>query len=356
MKRCIVVLLVAAVSLFAGYSGESHAKDITIKMTGHMPVGHSVTLASQMFQKEVEKRSNGTMKFQYFPAGQLAMDMKAFELCKSGGVDMIEMFVNRTAGVIPESTLMDIPTFGDTGNFARQYYDTSSGGAIFINLLRPLFAKQGLYLMPGFLYSPEHCVITNRPVEKLSDYKGMKLRSPSICMGYAIQAWGAVPTVMGSSDVYLALQRGTIEGANSGVTTFVSRKWFEVASHVQYIHELAASVDVVVNMKFWEGLTPEQQNIIKESLRGAVIWSYEKAQSDVEGNIKFLRSKGVTLTDWLKEKPDELEKMRKVTLEKMDVEIPRLTGDSAWKAWKDSYAKSLKGSRGWKEVISTVKY
>jgi len=327
---------------------------ITIKMTGHMPVGQHCTVASQKFQELVEEKSNGTIKFEYYPAGQLAMDKKALEMCMAGGIQMAEFFTNRAIGIIPEVALFEIPLFASPDQFARLMLDRESGGGIFYDILVPKFREKGLHLMPGFMYSPEHSTITKKPIHKMEDYKGLKIRVSGHALGLAVESWGAVPTVMSSSDVYTAIQRGTVDGANSGLTSFVSRKWYEVADHVQALGELQSVLDVIVNLEFWNSLTPEQQKIIRESLRTASIWSWEEAIRVADENLEFLKSKGLQVVDFAKEHPDELEKIKKATFAKMSEEIKHVVGDELWAKYIKALEATKEGDRTWKQVLQTA--
>lgn len=337
-------------------SSNSDSEVVTIKMAGHMPVGQTCTIASEKFQEAVEEKSNGTIKFDYYPAGQLAQDMKAYELVKSGGIDMAEFFVNRASGIIPEAMLFEVSGFETADAYARRMYDKESGGGIFFDLIKPGFIEQGLYVMPGFLYSPEHSTITTKPVNKLEDYQGLKIRCAGKGYGMAVEAWGAVPVVMSSADVYTALQRGTIDGAKSGLASFVSRKWYEVADYVQYTHELAASLDIIVNLDFWESLTSEQQDIIKESLREAVIWSYEQSINEVDEYVDELKARGLDVVDWMEERPEELDKMREVTFAKFAEELPSIVGEEAWNEFERAFEATREGERTWKDVMESIEF
>ena len=88
MKRGIIfwVALSLAICLSLPSAALAQAdktgKTVNIRITGHMPVGQVCSTACEMFIKEAEKRSNGALKFTYYPAGQLAMDVKAFEMCQ----------------------------------------------------------------------------------------------------------------------------------------------------------------------------------------------------------------------------------------------------------------------------------
>ena len=118
MKRGIIfwIALLMAVALFspAAVLGQADktAKTVNIRITGHMPVGQVCSTACEMFIKEAEKKSNGALKFTYYPAGQLAMDVKAFEMCQRGGIEMAQFFTSRAVGSIPEGDLA-YPYFDD---------------------------------------------------------------------------------------------------------------------------------------------------------------------------------------------------------------------------------------------------
>lgn len=331
------------------------SKTVKIRITGHMPVGQVCSTACEMFIKEAEKRSNGSLKFTYYPAGQLAMDVKAFEMCQRGGIEMAQFFTSRAVGSIPEGDLA-YPYFDDPGWYARRMYDEASGGGTFYRIIKPKFAKHGLHLMPGALYSPEHSTITNKPVAKMSDYKGMKIRTSGRAAGVAVDSWGAKSVVMTSADVYMALQRGTIDGANSGLTSFRSRKWYEVLNHVQLLEEMVTSLDMIANLKWWNSLSPDHQKIIEESLRGAMIWSWEEAIKEADEDVKFLKEKGLKVVDLKKTAPGEWEKMRVATLEALGKFVGPTVGEATWREHIKMYEGTRNGSRTWMDVLKTIKW
>jgi TRAP-type C4-dicarboxylate transport system substrate-binding protein len=321
-----------------------------------MPVGHHCTIAAEKFIKEAEKRSNGTLKFTYYPAGQLAMDVKAFQMCQRGGIEMAQFFTNRAVGLVPEVDLT-VPYFDDPDTFARRMWDIAGGGGLFYKYLRPKFAQHGLYLLPGFMYSPEHSSITaKKPVHKMADYKGLKIRVSGRSLGVAVDSWGAKSVVMSSSEVYMALQRGTIDGANSGLTTFRSRKWYEVARHIQLLWEFTANLDMIANLKWWKSLTPEQRNAIEEALRVTAIWSWERAIKSVDEDIKFFKSKGLEVFDFLKSAPEEREKMKEATIAALEKKIRPTVGEAAWNDNLRMINAAKKGTRTWKEIMQSMKW
>jgi len=360
MKGKIFLLIgltafIIAFPLIAWAQSAPKGKAVEVRITGHMPVGQYCTVACEKFIKEAEERSKGTLKFIHYPAGQLAMDVKAFEMCKRGGIEMAQFFTNRAVGTIPETDLT-VPYFDDPDWWARRMYDLASGGGLMQKFIKPKFEKQGLHLMAGPMYSPEHSTLTKKPVLKMADYQGLKLRSSGRSLSVAMESWGAKSVVMTSADVYMALQRGTIDGANSGLTTFRSRKWFEVADHVQMLWELVSTLDMIANLKWWNSLTPEQQKAIEEALRSATIWSWEEAMKEVDGDIKFLQEKGLKVVDFKKTAPEEWEKMRIANMAAQEKLVGPVVGQDIWKEHVRMMNASKGGSKTWRQVLETMKW
>jgi len=333
------------------------AESLKFKFTGHMPVGHQCTIAAEKFVQEVSKRSNGQIEITYYPAGQLAMDKKALEMLQTGGIQMAQFFTNRAVGIIPEVQLT-VPYFDDLDWFSRRLYDVESGGGLFLKYIKPAFEAKGIYVMPGFLYSPEHSTITKKPITKLADYEGLKIRSSGRELAIAVESWGAKSVVMSSADVYMALQRGTVDGANSGITSIISRKWYEVADNVQLLWELPSSLDVIVNLKWWNSLNDQQRSIIKESLRDTAIWSWQQTIDQVDKDIAFLKEKGLKVFDMKKEAPSEHEKMRQATIVALEKHLVGSSGitPELWKEHIGMLEKTRNGTLTWKEILRNYNF
>jgi TRAP-type C4-dicarboxylate transport system substrate-binding protein len=171
-----------------------------------------------------------------------------------------------------------------------------------------------------------------------------------------MESWGAKSVVMSSADVYMALQRGTIDGANSGLTTFRSRKWFEVINHVQLLWELVASLDMIANLKWWNSLSPDLQKIIEESLRSSAIWSWEEAMKEVDDDIRFLTEKGLKIVDLKKVMPEEWEKMRLANLAAQEKLVGPTVGPEMWKEHVRMLNDSKAATKTWRQVLQTMKW
>ncbi len=350
----IIVFLLVLIFISAAHSASTPpTKTVNIRLTGHMPVGNYNTTAAEKFMQEAEKMSNGSLKFTYYPAGQLAMDVKAIELCQRGAIEMAQIFPSRAVGMIPESDLV-YPFFDDPDWYARRMFDVSSGGGLWHKIIIPKFQQKNLHLLPGPLYSPEHSMLTKKKIVTMDDYKGLKIRTSSRAMGAAVESWGAQGVVMTSSETYQGLQRNVIDGALSGLTSIRSRKWFEVADHVQLLWMACTSLDTAVNLAFWKSLSPEHRKIIEEAMRSSTIWAWEKSIEEVRGDIEFLKSKKLQLVDFKKTYPAEWGKMKDSAMAALAKEIGPTVGKATWDQAMQFMNATEKSNKTWQEILKTM--
>ena len=108
-----------------------------------------------------------------------------------------------------------------------------------------------------------------RPLTRPDDFKGVKMRTFSKGDADTLKALGAAPTVMSSSEMYMALQRGTVDGATTGMPAAVSRKVHEVQKHMTEANYTTAQFIVQANLKWWEKLPQDQRDAILKAGKDA---------------------------------------------------------------------------------------
>jgi TRAP-type C4-dicarboxylate transport system substrate-binding protein len=145
-------------------------------------------------------------------------------------------------------------------------------------------------------------VISKKPVAKLEDFKGQRIRSAGEYFSYCLEALGAVPVMMSSGETYQAIQRGTVDGGCSGPTTFVSRKWYEVAKHVPSVDlQPVFAFVTVANLDFWNKLPQDLQQIFAGAAVEVENWTAKVAAEEDQRCIEELKAKGVVFDQVSKE-------------------------------------------------------
>ena len=310
--RMFLVFLVVVFVVFS-FSGIAAAKSKVrdVRVHSQMPVGHYLTKAVDLFIKEATERSDGTLKFIHYPAQQLYKDTTIVEAVPDGLIEIgAAMNVSPWAGKASEVNLVGLTCVWDSyDHYVRFCYDKENGGGFEYMLYDIAKEKLNVVNLGGFPYGRNQLPIFVKPVKSAAEWQGKKMRVGSKGQAIFAEAMGASTVFMSSSETYMAMQRGIIEGAQSGLTTFVGRKWYEVAKNVPYIDGLFPyEFQTFVNLDFWNSLTKKQKRAIAEAWHVAAKYDEKEAYLAELKCRKILAEKGVEVWDVPKETADAWKK------------------------------------------------
>ena len=336
MKKTSAVVLLAAVFLLGTYGTVFAAKKI-VRIHSQMPVGHYMTNAVELFMKEATARSDNTLVFKHYPAQQLYKDKDAVEAIPEGLVEMgMGMNISSWSGKMSEVNLGVLSSvWKDYDHYVHYLYDYENGGGFNNHLYKLAKEKLNVVCLGSYPYARNHATIANTPIKTLDDWKGKKLRVGTKSNAVFLEAMGASTIFMSSSEVYMAMQRGVIEGAQSGFTSFVSRKWFEVAKYVTDLPcMLPEAFYTFVNLDFWNSLDKKQRKAIIDAWVIAAKFDEKAAYEDEFKARETLAKNGVEIYEV--PKADELKwKERATPAIRKNLILPAVNGDQqeADKIW-----------------------
>ena len=98
---------------------------------------------------------------------------------------------------------------------------------------------------------------TKKPVKSLADIKGMKIRVPE--MQAHLETWralGATPTPLAFTEVYTALQLGTVDGQENPLGVIYANKFYEVTEYLALTDHLVGFMMIVMNDATYKKLDP----------------------------------------------------------------------------------------------------
>ena len=324
-------------------------KPTQVRVSCQMPAAHFDSIAVERFIKKAEELSKGSLKFTYYPAAQLYKEHELADVLPAGGVEMAQIGLDRHVGRVPEGNFI-YPYFVNEDAYYRWWYDKEGGAGIYYSILKPAFARDKMHLLSTLNYAPDYATITNKPVRTLADYKGLKIRSSGKSLGAVLEALGAKAIVMASSEVYTAIQRGTIDGALSGTTSFTSRKWYEIANHVQHISLGNIPFGFAANLTFWNKLTPEQKKAIEEASREMEIWAVEASQEEHEKSLEIMRKAGLEIWQFSAE---DRAKIAEIGLGAVGSVVKGDVGEKTWNDAMKALQNAQKGTIPWKKMLQT---
>ncbi|QUI23620.1 TRAP transporter substrate-binding protein [Vallitalea pronyensis] len=291
MKKVLALLVIVSV-LFTGLVACSNEgtkeKTVTLKLAHNLNEQHSVHLALSEFAKSVEDKTNGEVKVQIFPNGQLGGESEVLEQLKVGAVAMTKVSAAALTTYDEGYNAFTLPyVFVDEDHYFKSmdsdavktlYNDTKEKG--FIGLTFYNSGARSFYTV-------------DKPILKPEDLKGVKIR----VMGFQsqtdmVKALGGTPVGLPYGEVYTSLQSGVINGAESNETALTNGKHGEVAKHFSYDEHTRIPDILVLSTKVWDDLTKEQQTAVKEAASESTtshrtLWSeaIEEAKKDAEENL-----------------------------------------------------------------------
>ena len=127
--------------------------------------------------------------------------------------------------------------------------------------------------------------ITNntRPIVTPADLDGLKIRTPNSSWRVAMfEEWGANPTPMSFSEVFVVLQTGVIDGQENPLTNIAGGKLDEVQEYLSMSNHVYSPAYPTVGVTAFERLDPEIQQVLAETAREVATWAREKGAADDE--------------------------------------------------------------------------
>ncbi len=217
------------------------------------------------FAEIVSEKSNESIEVNVFPQSQLGGEVEMFQGAREGSIDMFIAGQSALTNAVKELAIFDLPYLFDSYDQANEIL-AGELGQKYLDILSEHKVK-GL----GYLSVIERNVFSSKPINHLNDIKGFKIRTaqaPAYMKAY--ESLGAQPTPMAFDEVYLSLQQGVVDGGEGSPDNYVQEKFHEVAKYYNLtkIHYLPTVV--AISEATWKQLTPDQQDLIQESVKEAL--------------------------------------------------------------------------------------
>jgi C4-dicarboxylate-binding protein DctP len=279
--RIIAALLAASCVSFA------HSADvIKIKFSHVVAPDTPKGMAALKFKELAEKRSNGRVKIEIYPNSQLYKDKEEIEALQLGAVQMLAPSLSKFGPLgTREFEVFDLPYIFPTKAALYKVMDGEIG--------KKLFSKLESKGLRGLAYwdNGYKQIHSNKPIRKLADIKGQKLRiQSSKVLEAQMQALGASPQVLAFGEVYTALQTGTVDGGENTLSNIYTQKMHEVQKHIAISDHGYIGYGVIVNKKYWDALPADLRGQLEQSMKEATHFERQLAQQENDRALAGIRA------------------------------------------------------------------
>ena len=213
------------------------------------------------FAKKVEERTNGQVKVTIYHSAQLFKGKEELPALERGDIDMSASNDVYLTGIIPELGILSLPFQWQNNESFQRSIDA---GLLDLGL-KEKFKEHNIILLSATSGGGYQVYAKNKPVISPDDFKGRIWGVSGSTASKTMEALGGTPTTMGSSELYMALQRGTIDGTTRPLITGSGRKLDEVIDHLSVTNMYYFTSLLLMNKSIWDELPKEFQEIIQQA-------------------------------------------------------------------------------------------
>jgi C4-dicarboxylate-binding protein DctP len=267
LRRSLIAAFAASATLLLAPSFASAADQIVLKYAHFQPAAEDQPQhkAALLFKDYVEKNTNNAIKVQIYPANQFGKDAEVMEALKFGTLEMAVPHDGAVAVIFKPIAILGIPYLYENHAHAWRVYDSKFGQEFADLMLKTTGSVRMLALADNGV---RHFTNSSRPIKSPADLKGLKIRiQPSPVYKALIESFGASASAIPWAELPTALQAKVVDGQENGVTNILAgslyqyQKYATLDGHVWSIHAY------LINDKFYQKLTPAQQQTINEATK-----------------------------------------------------------------------------------------
>lgn len=257
----LIVGALACLAFLATNAAPVDAKT-TLRITLQLPLKSHLGQNLVLFKEEVEKKSNGEIVVEIYDSAQLYKDKQVPQAVGSGAIEMGVASLTRYVGEIPAVDIFYQPFMFNSEELVRAA--TAKGSSI-RGPIDEAIMKTGSRVLWWQAYGGAIMLSKGAPVGAPAAIKDKKVRVFGKTLGKFVEAAGGKPTLMSGSKQYLAYKLGTVDVGMTGVSGVKSRKLWDVMDTITVTNHADIEFIVVVNEKFWQGLSETDRKIITDA-------------------------------------------------------------------------------------------
>ncbi|MFP4538283.1 MAG: TRAP transporter substrate-binding protein [Dichotomicrobium sp.] len=254
----------AAATLMLGVAGGSAAAQDTHKLTfsTYWPTSYEYLFKPiETFVRKVEERSEGRIQIEVYHSGQLYGGKEEFGAVERGDVDMSAPLDIYHTGKVPALGVSSLPFMWPSPAALQRTLDAG----LWDHGINDAVAEHNMKVLNVAVGGPYQFYAKGFSVRGPDDLKGKKIAVSGTTASKAMELMGGSPTTMSSGELYLALQRGTIDGTTRPLITGLGRKLYEVLDNLTVTNMAYFTSFLVINRDSWEALPADLQEIVQEA-------------------------------------------------------------------------------------------
>lgn len=254
------------------------------------------------FKEIVEAETDGAIVVETYHSGQLGDDRSMMEALQLGSQEVTIPSTAPIANFVPEFAVFDIPFLMPSVEVADAVLDGEVG-----QKLLDMLEEQNLVGLAYWENGYRDMSNSVRPIESLADFEGLKIRTMENDLHLAaFRAMGANPTPMAFTELFTALQQGTVDGQENPIATIYLEGFHEVQEYISATNHVYTPFVFMISKPFYDSLPAEYQEIVKNAAIEAGKFEREENRKANEEYKQALIDEGVNFNEVSDEAKEEM--------------------------------------------------
>lgn len=291
-RRRLFAIALSAVLSLTGLTAVTASADeevYTMKIGGSGVDNHTDYMCKEL-EKLIEEKSDGRIQVDYYPGLQLGSIREYYEQCQRGQIQGAEGGSVIMSNFTSKMDFLSLPMLFDNRQAVQEFMNSETGQ----NLVKEIAEETNLYLL--ILCENGYQALSNNKLEVHApeDLKGMKIRTqenPILLQIYS--QLGADPTPLAYSELFTALQQGTVDGQVNPAMVMATTNVAEVQKYVSDTNLMYDMISLAVNYDWYQSLPDDLKEVVNECAKEATQLELDYASEDF---LAKLEEQGMTVT------------------------------------------------------------
>ncbi|HEX5739247.1 MAG TPA: TRAP transporter substrate-binding protein [Hydrogenophaga sp.] len=291
-RKTFTRTLLATCALAATLPLAVHAQATKLTLGHGAAVGNPRHEAAVKFAEVLKTKSAGRIEVQVAPSAQLGDDAAMVTAVRTGALDMTANSQGAVAVAVPEYAAYGMPFMFSSPEQAFKVLDGPLGEE-----LAQKSADKGMVVLGYWDNGIRHMTNSKRPITKVGDMKGLKMRTPPDAVLVDImQALGAEAQQIKFAELYVALQQGVVDGQENPLVNIHASKLYEVQKHLALTSHMFQMTPFLMSKRTWDRLSDADRKAVQEAALEATALQ-RKLSADADAKLlEDLKAKGVQVT------------------------------------------------------------
>ena len=289
MKKFVgfMLVLMLAVLPLSGALAEN------IRLGHALSEGTPASDALVAFADAVAEGTEGRVTFTIFPNSQLGSETEMLEQVQMGTLGGAAIMCGSMQSLDMRMAIEDLPYMWKDIDHARAAFDGEFG-----EYLAEIMRGQGMEEIAYLEWGYRHITNNAKPIVEPEDLNGMKIRVAQTQLRVdAFEQLGALPTVLAFSELYGALQQGTVDAQENPLSNIVAANFNEVQDYLSLTGHFYNTVMLVIDSNVWANISEEDQALIREEAAKMEATVREANSANEDGYVQTLIDRGMQVND-----------------------------------------------------------